>query len=101
MGDVGSLFLGAYIAVVASLLEIQLFIPIFGIVYFIEIISVMIQVSYFKLSKGKRIFKMAPIHHHFELSGFSENKIVLLFSIITIIGCVISFALFKMVYIYG
>ncbi len=95
MGDVGSLFLGAYVALVACLLKIQILIPIFGIVYFMEIISVILQVSYFKMTKGKRIFKMAPIHHHFELSGFSENKVVLLFSFITILGCVISFLLFR------
>lgn len=95
MGDVGSLFLGAYVALVACLLKIQLLIPIFGIVYFMEIISVILQVSYFKATKGKRIFKMAPIHHHFELSGFSENKIVLLFGFITIIGCILSYILFS------
>ncbi len=93
MGDVGSLFLGGYVAIVACLLKIQLLIPVFGIVYFMEIISVILQVSYFKITKGKRIFKMAPIHHHFELSGFSENKIVALFGFITLIGCAISFAL--------
>ena len=95
MGDVGSLFLGAYVALVASLLKIQLLIPLYGFVYFIEIISVMVQVSYFKITKGKRIFRMAPIHHHFELSGYSENKIVLLACLITLIGCVASFILFS------
>ena len=95
MGDVGSLFLGSFVGIIAYMLKIQLLIPIFGFVYFMEIISVIIQVTYFKLTKGKRIFKMAPIHHHFELCGFSENKIVLMFAIITLLGCIISyFAIF-------
>lgn len=95
MGDVGSLFLGSFVGIIAYFLKIQLLIPIFGFVYFMEIISVIIQVTYFKLTKGKRIFKMAPIHHHFELCGFSENKIVLMFAIITLLGCMISyFAIF-------
>lgn len=91
MGDVGSLFLGSFVGIIAYMLKIQFLIPIFGFVYFMEIISVIMQVTYFKLTKGKRIFKMAPIHHHFELCGFSENKIVLMFSIITVICCVISY----------
>ncbi len=91
MGDTGSLFLGGAVAALAIMNDMPLMLIIVGIIYLIEAFSVMLQVSYFKLTKGKRIFKMTPIHHHFELSGYSENKIVLLFSAITLIGCVIAF----------
>ena len=91
MGDTGSLFLGGAVAALSILNDMPLILIIVGIIYLIEAFSVMLQVSYFKLTKGKRIFKMTPIHHHFELSGYSENKIVLLFSAITLIGCVIAF----------
>jgi phospho-N-acetylmuramoyl-pentapeptide-transferase len=60
-----------------------LFINVVGLIYLVEILSVMIQVSYFKMTKGKRIFKMAPIHHHFEMSGWFENRVTVLFTIIT------------------
>ncbi|MCQ2610073.1 MAG: phospho-N-acetylmuramoyl-pentapeptide-transferase, partial [Lachnospiraceae bacterium] len=93
MGDTGSLMLGAYVGGMALLLDIQYFLPIFGFVYMMEVISVILQVSYFKMTKGKRIFKMAPIHHHFEKCGWSENKVVNVFTIITIIACIISFVL--------
>lgn len=83
MGDTGSLFLGGYVAGMAILLKLPLFILIVGFIYLIEVLSVIIQVTYFKKTKGKRIFKMAPIHHHFELSGFSETRIVYLFSLVT------------------
>ena len=95
MGDTGSLFLGAYIAFMAIALDVQYFLPIFGIIYMIEVISVILQVSYFKITKGKRLFKMAPIHHHFEKCGFGENQIVILFTLITIIVCVISYFLIR------
>lgn len=91
MGDTGSLFLGAYVSMMAILLDIVVLLPIFGFIYMIEVISVIMQVSYFKITHGKRIFKMAPIHHHFEKSGMNENQIVIMFSIITIIGCIISY----------
>ena len=58
-----------------------------GIVYIAETLSVMLQVTYFKLTHGKRLFKMSPLHHHFEMSGWSENKIVIVFSIVTLLGC--------------
>ena len=95
MGDTGSLFLGAYIAFMAIALDVQYFLPVFGIIYMIEVISVILQVSYFKITKGKRLFKMAPIHHHFEKCGFGENQIVVLFTLITIIVCVISYFLIR------
>ena len=83
MGDTGSLALGGFVAAAAYMLQMPLFIPIVGFIYMIEVISVMIQVSYFKATHGKRFFKMAPTHHHFELGGWSETRIVAVFSIIT------------------
>jgi len=90
MGDTGSLALGGLVAASAFLLKIPLLLSVVGIVYLIEVLSVIIQVSYFKITHGKRIFKMAPIHHHFELCGFDETQIVVLFSILTAIACVIA-----------
>ncbi len=90
MGDTGSLALGGFIAAIAILLKLPLLIVIVGVIYVIETLSVMIQVVYFKLT-GERFFKMAPIHHSFELSGWSETKIVTLFYIITSIACLIGF----------
>ncbi|MDO4799492.1 MAG: phospho-N-acetylmuramoyl-pentapeptide-transferase [Bacillota bacterium] len=95
MGDTGSLALGGYIGAVSLMLGIPLFIPIFGIVYVVENLSVLMQVSYYKRTK-KRIFKMAPIHHHFELSGWTEIKIVSVFSAVTLITCLISFIIWKL-----
>lgn len=89
MGDTGSLALGGFVVSVAYMLRIPLFIPIVGFIYFIEVVSVIIQVIYFKLTKGKRFFKMAPIHHHFELSGWPETKVAAIFSIITTVLCII------------
>ena len=68
----------------------QLFIPIIGFIYVAEVLSVMIQVTYFKLTHGKRIFKMAPIHHHFELCGWSETRVVAVFSIVTALLCLVA-----------
>ncbi len=87
MGDTGSLALGGFVAATAYMLRMPLFILIVGIIYLVEVISVMLQVSYFKLSGGKRIFKMAPIHHHFELCGWAETRVVAVFSIITALLC--------------
>lgn len=89
MGDTGSLALGGFVASIALMLHMPLFIVIVGLVYLVEVVSVIMQVGYFKLTHGKRIFKMAPIHHHFELSGFSETQVVAAFSIITAILCMI------------
>jgi phospho-N-acetylmuramoyl-pentapeptide-transferase len=85
MGDTGSLALGGFVASYALMCQIPVFIAIVGFIYMIEVISVIIQVGYFKATKGKRFFKMAPIHHHFELCGWSETKTVTVFSIITVI----------------
>ncbi|MEG1848439.1 MAG: phospho-N-acetylmuramoyl-pentapeptide-transferase [Lachnospiraceae bacterium] len=90
MGDTGSLALGGFVAATAYMLQMPLFILIVGFIYLAEVISVALQVSYFKISGGKRIFKMAPIHHHFELCGWSETRIVAVFSIITAILCLIA-----------
>lgn len=90
MGDTGSLALGGFVAATAYVLQMPLFIPIVGFIYFAEVLSVMIQVSYFKLTKGKRFFKMAPIHHHFELCGWSETRVVAVFSIVTALLCLVA-----------
>lgn len=90
MGDTGSLALGGFVAGTAYMLQMPLFIIIVGLVYLVEVASVIIQVTYFKKTGGKRIFKMAPIHHHFELCGWSETRIVAVFSIITAILCMIA-----------
>ena len=88
MGDTGSLLLGGAIAAIALYLKMPLIIIIIAIIPIIETLSVMIQVAYYKKT-GNRIFKMAPIHHHFELSGWKENKIVSVFSLITLVSCII------------
>ena len=90
MGDTGSLALGGFVAGAAYMLQMPLFILLVGLIYLVEVLSVMIQVSYFKATHGKRIFKMAPIHHHFELCGWSETRIVAVFSVITAVMCLIA-----------
>lgn len=90
MGDTGSLALGGFVAATALMLKMPVFLIIVAFIYLIEILSVMMQVSYFKLTHGKRIFKMTPIHHHFELCGWSETRVVTVFTIITAVLCVVS-----------
>ena len=90
MGDTGSLALGGFVASTAYVLQMPVFIVIVGLIYLIEVLSVMIQVTYFKKTGGKRIFKMAPIHHHFELCGWSETRVVAVFSIATALLCLIA-----------
>jgi len=85
MGDTGSLALGGFVVATAFMLKIPIFLIFFAFIYLIEIVSVMLQVGYFKLTHGKRIFRMTPIHHHYELGGWSENKVVVVFSIVTLI----------------
>ncbi|GHV29826.1 phospho-N-acetylmuramoyl-pentapeptide-transferase [Clostridia bacterium] len=87
MGDTGSLFLGGLLVSISFLLKVPVLLAFFGIVYVIETLSVMIQMTYYHFTH-KRIFKMSPIHHHFELSGYSETKINILFMLIQAIGCV-------------
>ena len=90
MGDTGSLAFGGFVASTAYMLQMPVFIIIVGMIYLVEVLSVMIQVTYFKKTGGKRIFKMAPIHHHFELCGWSETRVVAVFSIITAIFCLVA-----------
>ena len=87
MGDTGSLALGGFVAAAAYMMQMPLFIVIVGFIYMVEVLSDILQVSYFKVSGGKRIFKMAPIHHHFELCGWSETRVVAVFSIVTALLC--------------
>lgn len=91
MGDTGSLALGGFVLSTAYMMQLPLFIALVALVYLVEVASVILQVSYFKLTKGKRIFKMAPIHHHFELCGWSETRVVAVFSIITAVLCMIAY----------
>lgn len=90
MGDTGSLALGGFVAGMAYMTQMPLFIPIIGFIYMIETISDILQVAYFKATHGKRIFKMAPIHHHFELCGWSETRVVAVFSIVTALLCLLA-----------
>ena len=97
MGDTGSLALGGLLGTLAVMGKFELWILFIGIVFCIETLSVIIQVTSFKLT-GKRIFKMSPIHHHFELCGWNENKIVTVFSLVTLIFCTIAVVLFKIIW---
>lgn len=90
MGDTGSLFLGGAVCGMAFALDMPLVLILVGLIYIIETLSVILQVGYFKMTHGKRLFKMAPIHHHFEKCGWSEEKIVFLFAGITIVMCVLA-----------
>ena len=91
MGDTGALALGGFVASSAFMMQMPLFIAVVGLIYLVEVLSVIIQVTYFKKTGGKRIFKMAPIHHHFELCGWSETRVVAVFSIITAILCLVAY----------
>ena len=90
MGDTGSLFLGGLVCGLAFALDIPLVLILVGLVYIAETVSVMMQVTYFKLTHGKRIFKMTPIHHHFEMCGWSEVKIFVVFTAVTVVMCVLA-----------
>ena len=90
MGDTGSLFLGGVVCAMAFALDMPLILILVGFVYIMETLSVILQVGYFKLTHGKRLFKMSPIHHHFEMCGWKEVKIVLVFSAVSAIMCVIA-----------
>ena len=91
MGDTGSLFLGGAVAALAFVFDMPLVLIPVGIIYILETLSDIIQVGYFKLTHGKRFFKMAPLHHHLELSGWSEAKLVCVFSLVTLAGCVLAY----------
>ncbi len=90
MGDTGSLFLGGIVCGLAFALDMPLVLILVGFVYIIETLSVILQVTYFKLTHGKRLFKMSPIHHHFEMCGWKEEKIVLVFAGVSAIMCVVA-----------
>ena len=90
MGDTGSLFLGGAVAALAFALDVPLALIPVGVIYIAETLSDIIQVGYFKLTHGKRFFKMAPLHHHLELCGWSEAKLVTVFSAVTLIGCALA-----------
>ena len=91
MGDTGSLFLGGMVCGLAFALDMPLVLLLVGIIYIIETVSVIMQVTYFKLTHGKRIFRMTPIHHHFEMGGWSEVKIFTVFTGITVVMCILAF----------
>lgn len=91
MGDTGSLALGGFVSASAFMMQMPFFILLIGFIYLAEVLSVMMQVTYFKATHGKRIFRMAPIHHHFELGGWSETRVVAVFSITTAILCLVAY----------
>jgi len=91
LGDTGSLALGGAVAAMAIIMKMPVYLAIVALIPVIETLSVALQVIYFKVSHGKRLFKMAPIHHHLELSGMKETKVVSLFWMITAILCVIAY----------
>ena len=90
MGDTGSLFLGGMVCALAFALDMPLILVLVGIIYIIETLSVILQVGYFKLTHGKRLFKMSPIHHHFEMCGWKEEKIVISFTLVSAVMCVLA-----------
>lgn len=91
MGDTGSMALGGLISAIMIVRRLELLLPIIGIIYVIEAVSVILQVLYFKKTGGKRLFRMSPIHHHFELGGMSEKKISVLFSGVTLIFGILAY----------
>ncbi len=95
MGDTGSLFIGAVFAMSGVALNLTLLLFVAGIMIVFESVSVMLQVFYYKVTHGKRLFKMSPIHHHFEMCNWSENKIVMVFTTVTFVASFISFIIFK------
>ena len=97
MGDTGALFLGGLVAGLAYAVDCPIILLLFGLLYVIEAMSDVLQIGYFKATHGKRIFKMAPIHHHFEMSGWKEKKIVAVFTLVNAVGCVLGL----IIYYYG
>ncbi len=94
MGDTGSMFLGGLVVALAYAIDCPIILVLFGIIYVIEALSDVIQIGYFKVTHGKRFFKMAPIHHHFEMCGWKERKIVTIFTFVNMIGCAVGIALY-------
>ena len=95
MGDTGSLTLGGILGIIVIFLKQELLLPIAGFIFILEAVSVVIQVWHFK-KFGKRVFKMAPIHHHFELLGVPETKVTIRFWIVTILTCLLTFVILKL-----
>lgn len=95
MGDTGSLFLGGAVCALAFGVDMPILLILIGVIYIVEILSVVLQVTYFKISHGKRIFKMAPIHHHFEMCGWRENKVCFVFSGVTLIAGILAVLLVR------
>ena len=93
MGDTGSRVLGGMVCGMAFALDMPLILILVGIIYICETLSVILQVTYFKITHGKRIFKMAPIHHHFEMCGWKEKKICVVFSLVNAAGCILALVL--------
>ena len=93
MGDTGSLFLGGMVTALGFAIKCPLLLLPIGIVYVCETMSDIIQIGYFKITHGKRVFKMAPIHHHFEMCGWKEKKICIVFSVVNAIGCALALVL--------
>lgn len=91
MGDTGSLFLGGAVCGLAFAFDMPLILILVGIVYIAETLSDIIQVVYFKATHGKRIFRMAPLHHHFEMGGWSEKKVVAVFALVSLAFCAVAF----------
>jgi len=91
MGDTGSLALGGFVVSSVFMMQMPLFILIIGFIYLMETVSVILQVGYFKITKGKRLFRMSPIHHHFELGGWSETRVVTVFSTVTALMCLLGY----------
>ncbi len=94
MGDTGSMFLGGMVVALAYAIDCPIILVLFGIIYVIEAMSDVLQIGYFKATHGKRIFKMAPIHHHFEMCGWKERKIVTAFSLVNMLGCAVGLAIY-------
>ena len=94
MGDTGSMFLGGMVVALAYAIDCPLILVLFGIIYVIEAMSDVLQIGYFKATHGKKIFKMAPIHHHFEMCGWKERKIVTIFSLVNMLGCAVGLAIY-------
>ena len=90
MGDTGAFFLGGAVAALAFLAGMPVLLALCGIVYVLEALSDILQVGYFRATGGKRLFKMAPLHHHFELCGLSEGRIDLLFTLVSVAGCALA-----------
>lgn len=96
MGDTGSMALGALVAGISIVLKVELLFLVFGFVYLAESVSVVLQIAWFKGTKGKRLFKMAPLHHHFELSGWAETKVVAVFTLISCGTCLLAYLLYNL-----